>query len=172
VVGWLADPVDAEAARLAAGANLEHRVRWRLRNLLVADESVTALVEAWRAGAPPPGVPEPVVRDAGRRELEHSERLARVHRALRERDRSAPAAGGVRTQNAGDDAYLQGDREAAFAAFMRDLTDSDPAVWSGLALVAPYSALKDRPEVVRAMWLALGKSDLPSVADWLSRTGR
>jgi hypothetical protein len=190
VAGWLTDPVDAEVARLATGANVEHRVRWRLRNLPVADEAVTALVEAWRAGAPPPAVPEPMARDAGRRELEHSDRLARVHRALRERDQSPPAAGGVRPQadaqrgvrqgsgpdpygkSAGDDAYLQGDHKAAFAAFMSDLTDADPAVWSGLALVAPYSALRDRPEVVRALWLALGKSDLPSVADWLSRTGR
>ena len=186
VAGWLADPVDAQAARLAAGANLEHRVRWRLRNLAVPAPAVTALAGAWRAGAPPPDVPEPEVRGAGHRLLEHSDRLSRVHRVLRERDQSLFAVGGVRPRaaaargvrhgtgpdayrkNAGDDAYLEGADEAAFAAFMGDLTDDDPAVWSGLALVAPFAALRDRPEVVRAVWLELQKPDLPALAAWLS----
>ncbi len=186
VAGWLADPVDAEAARLAAGANLEHRVRWRLRNLAVPAQAVTALVEAWRAGAPPPDVPEPEVHGAGGRLLEHSDRLARVHRVLRERDQSLFAVGGVRPRadaqrgvrhgtgpdayrrNAGEDAYLEAAADAAFAAFMIDITDDDPSVWSGLALVAPFDALRDRPEVVRAVWLALAKPDLPALAAWLS----
>ncbi|MET0417959.1 MAG: HEXXH motif-containing putative peptide modification protein [Actinoplanes sp.] len=183
---WLDEPVDPEVSRLAAGANLEHRVRWRLRNLPVSPASVAALVEAWRAGSPPPPALSSVA-PAGGRALAHSDRLSLVHRVLRERDQSLSAGSGVRPQadaqrgvrqgthprpykkNAGDDAYLEGQQEAAFEAFMRDLTDDDPAVWSGLALVSPYTALRDRPEVVRAAWLALDRPDLPALAAWLSR---
>jgi HEXXH motif-containing protein len=45
---WLADPVDPEAARLAAAAGLDHELRWRLRNHQIAPADVTELAAAWR----------------------------------------------------------------------------------------------------------------------------
>ena len=161
---WLAEPVDPLVARLAEGANVDHRVRWRLRNLAVEPAAVAALVRAWRDGAAPPAVPASVLRPAGRRELEHSERLQLVHRFLKG-DRSLRPGGGVRP---GDDAYLRGAYGTAVDAYVKDLGRGIEA-WGGLALVLPQATLRERPEVVRALWLALSTEDPDprQIAAWL-----
>ncbi|MGK5681063.1 aKG-HExxH-type peptide beta-hydroxylase [Actinoplanes sp. URMC 104] len=150
VAPWLGEPVDPDVARLAAGANLEHRVRWRLRNLTVDPGAVNALARAWETGAVPPAVPPPQLRAAARRELSHSERLTLTHRYLRGRSEAA-----VRP---GDAAYLRGDHDVAADAYAGDV--------AGLALVAPLPALRERPEVVRALWRRVG-GDLRAVAEWV-----
>jgi hypothetical protein len=188
VAPWLAGPVDPAAARLATGANVDHRARWRLRNLSVAPATVSAVVDAWRSGAAPPPLPDPVVGRAPGRALERSDRLTMTHDFLRgfERDQSLQPGGRVRPGTdawrgedhgagpdayrkirPGDDAYLRGDHEAAFAAFLQEAVAGDDSAWSGLALVAPYPALRDRPELVRAVWQALDGVDLPKLASWL-----
>ena len=179
--GWLAEPVDPLLARLADGANVDHRVRWRLRNLAADPATVAALVRAWRDGVAAPAVPGPVPRPVMRRELEHSDRLTLVHRALRagEGDQGLRPGGGVRP---GDDAYLGGAYGAAAEAYLSELAGSawrgsavsarEAGVWGGLALVLPQPALRDRPEVVRALWTALraentdaaGPADRPGAA--------
>lgn len=215
--GWLHEPVDPEVARLAEGANIDHRVRWRLRNLRVDPAVAESLATAWRAGRTRPPVPEPAVRPAPHRELAKSTRLSLIHALLRSpppetgapprerapssgpgrvgRPRSGPdlslrnpalqPGGGVRP---GDDAYLRGDHGTAYVAYLQDLLDgtavrggtrsAPPAarpdledVWSGLALVMP--ALRERPELVRAVYLALdvpdpADVDLPGLVAWLA----
>jgi HEXXH motif-containing protein len=174
---WLPDPVDDEVARLAAGANADHRARWRLRNLQVPPETVAAMVAARQAGAPPPAPPEPTLRPGTGRTLERSHRLDRIHRTLRDPARNEPNPSEPETADRarsgpGDDAYLRGTPGAAFDAYVKELVETtgrDPATWAGLALVSPYAALRDRPELVRAVFLALdGRDDLHSLAGWLS----
>jgi hypothetical protein len=179
--GWLIEPVAPEVARLAAGANADHRARWRLRNLTVDATALDCLIRAWRSGAPPPPLPEPAVRPAPSRELEHSTRLGLVHAALRgadrrapgdyrngsERDPALPPGSGVRP---GDDAYLRADHGTAVDAYLKDLegAPADPDAWSGLALVSPWRVVRERPELVRAAYLALGDADVGALADWLA----
>ncbi|MGX6602056.1 aKG-HExxH-type peptide beta-hydroxylase [Micromonosporaceae bacterium Da 78-11] len=179
VAGWLGEPVDAEVAPLAAGANTDHRVRWRLRNLRV---DPTAVVAAWRAGRSAPAAPAATVRPASGRALEHSERLNRVHELLRapavgvgvtggEREAGVRPGGGVR---AGDDAYLGGDHGTAFDAY-RKVLEVGPtcgeltSAWSGLAVVSPWRIMRERPELVRAVHQELepGAVDLAALIRWL-----
>lgn len=176
--GWLREPVDAEVARLAEGANLDHRMRWRLRNLRADRAAAGSLAAAWRAGLPRPALPEPVLAPAPGRELERSSRLDLIHALLRGSPRSGaglagrnPAlrpGGGVRP---GDDAYLGADHGTAYVAYLKGLEEETGPddLWSGLALVLP--ALRERPELVRAVYLALeaaDPADLPGLADWLN----
>ncbi len=154
VAPWLDEAVDADVARLAAGANAEHRARWRLRNLIVAPEAVSAVIAAWHSGKPAPSLAEPALRDDPGRVLEQSARLRLVHRSLRD-----PAAAEGAPE--GDAAYLRGDHETAFTAYGMD--------WVGLAVVSPHRALRERPELVKAVHEALTPGvDLHNLADWLS----
>jgi hypothetical protein len=164
VARWLDDPVDAGVARLAAAANADHRARWRLRNLAVAPHTVSALAACRRAGTAPLPAPEPAVVPAAGRVLERSTRLDLVHRALRGDGPAGPAS-------AGDTAYLAGDHATALAAYAKELerTPGDRAVWAGLSVVSSDAALRARPELVRAVFLALGAGDeVGSLARWLS----
>jgi hypothetical protein len=180
---WRNDPVDTDVARLAGGANAEHRARWRLRNLVVAPETVDAMVTAWRQGSPPPETPAPTVRRDAPRILERSRRLDLVHHLLRDppaatAHRESGPRGGVRAEGhladrAGDAAYLAGDHGTAFEAYGRAVTRSQPDhrdldLWAGLAVVSPYAVLRDRPELVRAVHRALSEDvDLHVLARWL-----
>ncbi|MFI6073658.1 aKG-HExxH-type peptide beta-hydroxylase [Actinoplanes sp. NPDC051343] len=235
---WLDEPVDAEVARLAHGANVDHWVRWRLRNLRVSPASTRALVDAWENGRPPPELPAPEV-VAGARRLEVSGRLALVHRWLRddtaagrdaepngedgaaprpERDalpdgdhdaardtppdrdhdavrdtpadrdhdavRDTPAdgydedggggdqrawpGGGVRP---GDVAWLGGEYGAGRDGYVRglEIAGETDAALAGLALVSGPGALRQRPEVVRAVWAALEpRPAVEALVEWLS----
>jgi hypothetical protein len=153
VAPWLGEAVDDDVARLAAGANAEHRARWRLRNLVVAPESVAALVAAWRGGRGAPAVAEAALRDDPGRVLERSERLRLVHRMLRDPGTAADLPDG-------HGAYLRGDHVTAFTAYGED--------WVGLSLVSPYRVLSERPEVVKALYETLGgRVDLHILARWL-----
>ena len=182
---WRDDPVDPEIARLAADANTDHRVRWRLRNLRVDPGGIDPLVRAWRAGAPrPPSLPGAEVAPGPRR-LEASARLDRVHARLRAADRGGPppgdgpqgdhrgrAGGGVRP---GDDAWLGGDHgtgQEAYISVLKSVRASDAdfdAALAGLALVSPWRVLRERPEIVRATWLALRRPPLDALVEWFDR---
>ncbi|WP_433301298.1 aKG-HExxH-type peptide beta-hydroxylase [Actinoplanes sp. CA-030573] len=155
---WLAEPVDAGVARLADGANAEHRARWRLRNLAIAPGSVAALAEAWRRGEPAP-IPEPELRTGGGRALETSTRLALVHRLLR--------GSSVDHGTAGDLAYLRGDAATALDAYRKSLVSGEAEPWVGMALVSPARSIRERLELVRATCLALPDVDLDTVVAWL-----
>ena len=182
---WLDEPVDGDIARLAAGANLDHRVRWRLRNLRVPEATTRALLDAWRHGDRRPGLPEPEVVPGARR-LEVNDRLALVHAWLRGDDAGAVrqrneargdqrlrAGGGVRP---GDAAWLGGDHGTGLDAYVSELENAGvsappseiDAALAGLALVSGQRAARDRPEVVRAMWAALDpRPGLGALLEWL-----
>jgi hypothetical protein len=51
---WLDEPVAPDIARLATGANADHRLLWRLRNLAVDPAAARALAGAWRQSRQPP----------------------------------------------------------------------------------------------------------------------
>jgi hypothetical protein len=162
---WLDEPVEADIARLAAGANDDHRLRWRLRNLTVDPAAAQALADAWRRGLRPPQealasrlIPAP------RRALESNERLKLTHRLLRGQP------GGAAT--AGDVAYLRGDVGTALCAYRNGVVERprDDAAWAGLALVSGQRALREWPEVVAAVYRALGGPDQDplALARWMS----
>ena len=166
---WLDEPVTPAAARLAEGANLDHYLRWRLRNRQVEPADARALADAWRRGSPAPRV-DSGLRRAPRRALEASARLDLAHRVLRGEpvDEAVDEAGA----GAGDLAYLRGDSAAAVRAYRRDLASDpgDDAAWAGLAMTAGRPALRAAPEVVAAAHRALGDPALDPImlADWLS----
>jgi hypothetical protein len=164
---WLSEPVDAEVERLARGANLEHRVRWRLRNLGV---DVAGLAADWEAGRPA-RIPEATLRGGAGRALERSARLDLVHRALREQERDQSLRP-VGRQRPGDDAYLRGDAGAALDAYLKALEKPDPdaaqaELWAGVALAGPWECMRQRPEAVRDLYGYLRTVPLTAVADWL-----
>ncbi|MEU4214720.1 aKG-HExxH-type peptide beta-hydroxylase [Actinoplanes sp. NPDC026623] len=156
---WLDDPVAPEVARLAAGANADHRLRWRLRNLRVEPADAAALAGAWRRGDPAPLVASHLHR-APRRALEASARLDQAHAVLR--GEPVDTAGG-------DSAYLRGDLDAAAHAYRSSviLDPGDRAAWAGLALAGGLGA---EPEIVAAAYLALDDRNVDPVtlAGWLS----
>jgi hypothetical protein len=176
VAGWRDQPGGERIARLARGANADHRVRWRLRNLRVRPETVAVLAEAWRRGEAPPPVPEAEIRAAPRRILEVSDRLRLVHSLLR--DQSPSPAGRVRPfadaqagaghgtpsgpYGKGNLAWLRGDMAAAFAEFLL-AAERDDEFWAGLSLTAPGGPLQ-RPELARAVWQATSAKDQPTQA--------
>ena len=172
VGGWLADEVDPDIERLAHGANVEHRVRWRLRNLTV---DIEALVGAWPTGRPPAAR----LRAGGTgRALERSDRLDLVHRVLREGDQSLPPGS---RQRPGDDAWLRGAAGTARHAYVQGLKESvsrgtkpemppgprEVDLWAGIAIAGPWRSVRERPELVRAAYLALPDQDLDKIAEWL-----
>jgi hypothetical protein len=171
VAPWRAEPLPAGPARLAAGANADHYARWRLRHLANPPGAVDALVAAWRAGAAAPAIGAPAVRPAVGRALERSHRLDLVHAVLRGAGRPGAASpvpgGGVRP---GDAAWLGGDAGASSDAYLSEITNGrdDLALWSGLAVVSPSRALRERPELVRAAHQALDRPDLRRLAGWMS----
>jgi hypothetical protein len=189
---WLDEQVDAEVARLAAAANTDHHLRWRLRNLAVDPDAAAAVAAAWRQGYPPPPEPTEVrLLPAPRRALEASTRLNLTHRRLRTstpNDQGSPrsvdggdiddggegrvmggAAGGRAT--AGDVAYSRGDYGTALSAYRKGVVEepADDAAWAGLALVSDEQALVESVEVVAAVYRAAGTADDPlALAKWIS----
>lgn len=175
VLPWRAVPVPPDVLRLAEGANADHHLRWRLRNLVVDQTGVRSMAAAWRAGAsPPPGTIGVTVRPAARR-LESNARLDLAHRTVRN-DLTASASG---TGSNGDRAYLRGDLAAAARAYrtavLRD--PGDDAAWSGLALTCddlPQNhMLRERIEIVAAVHRAAATApgtvpDPITLASWIT----
>lgn len=163
---WLAEPVPADVARLAAGANTDHHLRWRLRNRRVRPRDARLLADAWRRGGAAPRV-DTELRAAPRRALEASGRLDLVHATLR----GEPAPTGA---TAGDLAYVRGDCGAALRAY-REAVVLDPGndgAWAGLAL-SGAGALRRTPEIVAAAYRALADPavDPVELAAWLGKAG-
>ncbi|GGK86847.1 aKG-HExxH-type peptide beta-hydroxylase [Mangrovihabitans endophyticus] len=166
--GWRADTVPPPIARLAAEANLDHRLRWRLRNLAVHPGDAHALAAAWRHAAPAPAMPEAGLTTGRGRVLDHSTRLDLVHRSLRTPGSATDEA----TMPPGERAYLAGDLDAAAVAFAdrirADATDHE--AWTGLALTTSDPLLTDRVEIVAAAYreTAEPRLDPRAFAAWLA----
>ncbi|MFI5492857.1 aKG-HExxH-type peptide beta-hydroxylase [Actinoplanes sp. NPDC051859] len=152
---WLDEPVPARIRRLAEGANTDHHLRWRLRNLHVDPADAAALARAWRRGERPPAVTAEL-RRAPKRALEASARLDLSHRLLR----GLPLAG-----SAGDLAYVRGDAAAALSAYRRN--PGDRTAWAGMLLT---SGLRAAPELAVATWDAVRAEnpDPLAILRWLS----
>jgi hypothetical protein len=161
---WLDEPVPADVARLAAGANADHHLRWRLRNLHVDPRDARLLADAWRQGRSAPRI-RSELRPAPHRALEASGRLDLIHATLRgERPPGGTADG--------DREYVRGAEDAALRAY-RERVVGDPgddAAWAGLGLSGGGKALRETPEVVAALFRALGDpaADPLVLARWLS----
>jgi hypothetical protein len=171
---WVDEPVPVEVLRLATGANTDHHLRWRLRNLHVDPAAVHALAAARRHGGAPPTRPVPVTVRAAPRRLENNARLELVHRALAG---GAPGAGAA----PGDLAYLRGDPVAAARAYRAAIVADpmDDGAWAGLALATEHDLLRRRPELVAAVHRAVhGPAPDPAIdpdplgtAAWLTGAG-
>jgi hypothetical protein len=160
---WLGEPVDPRIERLAAAANTDHHLRWRLRNRHVDPADAAALAEAWRRGdRPPDGAVRSRLVPAPGRALESSDRLDLIHHLLGE-----PTARPGGRVTAGDDAFARGDDGAALEAYRKGVPDD--AAWTGLALV---SDRLPRLEIVAAVHRALGGTPDPlELARWLTSSG-
>jgi hypothetical protein len=105
---WLSEPVEPDVARLAAAANADHELRWRLRNHVADPAWVASAAAAWRDGCPaPPGPPPPLrLVPAPRRALENSARLELVREELARKEeepaRREPARRELAAKNHGD----------------------------------------------------------------------
>jgi hypothetical protein len=161
-----------DIVRLAEGANADHRLRWRLRNLVVDPADARALAEAWRRGDRPPTeairsrlVPAP------RRALESSARLDLAHAWVATKGLRSPRASPGSRASAGDIAYLGGDGGTAADAYKKDLEKTDTPdddffthALTGLALVRGW----ERVEILAALYRELrAEADITTVACWL-----
>ncbi len=172
------EPVAAELAAVAQRLILDHYAGWRLRNIRPDNDSVTALVSAWRRGLPAaPPQPGTFTSRPGRwstRRVEllrarvvHPNAFAASVRAARRSSEPASHA---------DVAYTRDDYDNALAAYLAtgDRSD-DTLVGIGLCLRAhgdtsAARALLTRPEIVAAISARLdADADPVAVASWLGR---
>lgn len=158
---WLRRPVPVAVQRLAAAANADHELRWRLRNHVVAPETVAALAAAWRAARPAGATPPPRLAPAPGRVLENSARLELIRAFL---NGDHPLQPGTRA-TAGDVAFVRGDAGAAADAYRKDL--SDDAAWTGFALATGDDDLTKNLEIVVALARELNE-DPRDLARWIS----
>jgi uncharacterized protein len=145
-------------------------VGWRLRNHRTVDSDIQALVAAWHDGLPPPVLPQPVAREDT---PPGPARVTGVADALRRRLNGSSTP---QPSDPAERAHLRGDHTAAageFAARVR--AGDDDAAWAGLALALAHSGrtaaaqvLRDRPELVRALYRRLDGADPERVAAWLA----
>jgi hypothetical protein len=167
VLPWQDEDVPADVRRLAEGANTDHHLRWRLRNLRVDPDAVDRLAEAWRHRLPPPRGQVGATVVAAPRRFEAHARLDLAHRLLRDgdppdgRDGDLPGRrdGDLPERRDGDLAYLRGDHRAAAAAYRIAVVSfpDDDAAWAGLGLTCDDAAalLRRRPELVAAVHRAV-----------------
>jgi HEXXH motif-containing protein len=163
---WQGEPVGADAGRAARLTADDHYLGWRIRHLRPRPAIVEGLVSAWLTGADPIRVdpadqaPDP--------EPDGTWSYARADLM-----RAGPEA--VPEATAADIALVNGHLHEAAHGYRAELAhDPDqPVSLAGLALtLSPDSALRRRPEVVRAVHRRLRQSTttVPSVeqlADWI-----
>lgn len=189
LTSWDGEPVPAALAEQARDSALDHRARWRVRNLRPDPGQVAALSRAWLAGEPPPehtarravvsGCTAPPV---------DSIRLRLWHLGLTAPDRFARLCAGQRADpdfaaiSAADIAFAQGDYLRA-AQLYREQFDRAPGVdpLIGLALsllrdgdAGRAAALLAQPELLCAVHVLAREAndyvDPESLANWLDRS--
>lgn len=148
------EPHDMHPDVVAAVGHItaEHRALWRLRHVRPDGDAVEALAASWRNGDTTfsTRMPEELVPsdDTGRTLLS---KLAEAR--LKVPDTFAQTI----DPTSAEAAFLAGDRRRATSLYeARVITNpNDLAAWSGLGRVVRSRALRDRPELVRAVYLAL-----------------
>lgn len=185
---WRDEPVPEDIDEAARAAVTDHRARWKLHHLRPASEAVEACVAAWRNGT---GVPNlsgyagsTVAADPSARGLDATGVIALwklTDPAGFERLLKDPADVGTQVPGAtpGHLAYADGDPDLARAQFMAGVRHDPRAVgpWAGLTLSCidnpAAQELSERPELVRAVFLALvqaGQDVSPlALAAWLGK---
>jgi hypothetical protein len=104
------------------------------------------------------------------RALENSPRVRLARALVKNGVEGDPADQPGGRAGAADLACLRGDHGTAADAYRRclDFDRADDRAWSGLALVSPHPALRQRPEVVKAAACAAPEAEVEALADWLS----
>ncbi|WP_309111185.1 HEXXH motif-containing putative peptide modification protein [Saccharothrix sp.] len=153
------DDARPEVVRAVECITDEHRALWRLRHVRPDPTAVRALAAAWRRGstAYTTDVPHELVpAGEGGRTLLSTLAEARL-KAPDEYLRGVDPAGA-------EAAYLAGDRRRAARLWEARVTanPSDLAAWCGLGRVVRSKTLRDRPELVRALYVALAGAGGPT----------
>lgn len=153
---WATEPLHADVRDAAYWVNADNRLSWRMRQLQPDAAAVTALAEAWLAGATKPAVATdtrlvPVTGAVPKPRLT----LIRTWLSTPERAEHYRAAPDLLAEETGgatmaDLALLEGDAERASELFRHRLLDrpGSPADWAGLALACGEKALLVHPELV------------------------
>ncbi|BCY08904.1 HEXXH motif domain-containing protein [Actinoplanes sp. L3-i22] len=166
---WFDDRIPDDVSRLVALALHAHRSTWLLHHRRPAPQAIAALVRCWSAGEP----------------ADQSDTDAAVIQAPTEapqvsRTWSRPLRAAVIEPTVADTpvgALIAGDAAAAKAEFLTGITtDPDDLVsWTGLGLScgelgerAAATALTTRPDLVRAVYLALRAQGRAPQADQLA----
>lgn len=188
--GWMTEEVPEELAEQARDSAIDHRARWRMRNIRPAAATIADLVERWRRNEPPGDIPESTEVVTGAPPA-HSEttQFRLWHLRMTDPGRFDAICGGAdrgrewADVSDADIAYVRRDYARAVQAY-REAVIRDPdsvQTWVGLALadlhngdVATSAAVLARPEVLLALFRTLrGDPDEPDpemLAHWLSAT--
>jgi HEXXH motif-containing protein len=175
---WLAEPLPSEAIRLARVVMACHRAGWRVRHTQPPPTAVEALADAWCDGrtivAQGPGstvVPHPQQRWSQGILALARRRIAAQGNAVTDGSRPGDLDGAELALIRGD---ADGAREGYRARVAVDPDDLDG--WAGLAAAAGgtgRTCLPDRPELVRAVYLAIAARrpapDPIGLAGWITR---
>lgn len=153
------DLVPEEPTRAAKTATIDHRISWRIRNLVPDRADVDKLAAAWLADViAEPAQSQPAVGDSGWTPLDNPRlsllclRLMQSTHPYGEFKAETKDAGSVSADVALVDGELATAARAYSALIMIDPDRTD--AWTGLALTQQYvtpSALRERPELVYAV---------------------
>ncbi len=150
LASWRGEHVDPDMGTVAGLLAAGHRAEWRLRHLRPDPGRVVALTRRWPVldGTALAALPATIEPDP---------RLV-WSLGWQQRVRSYAYQGASHGSPAGEAALLSGELTTARAAYAKAV-DADPGdlrAWAGLSLTAGAGEpLRDRPEVVRACYLAL-----------------
>lgn len=189
LLGWLHDPVPAEASQMAAEVSIDHEATWRLQHLACDPKLADRLARSWSQGCSADAaaesgaaLPEAALRvRPGRVEGQHARGLMLTLRYTNpERFRAVlggEASAGTLDLSAGDRALLHGDHTAAVAAYRAEIRAGprSPASWAGL-VAAARTADGHRAAKTLLSWLPLAfavhvrvaNADPLELAAWLA----
>jgi HEXXH motif-containing protein len=190
LAGWDREQVPPALADQAQDSAMDHRARWRMRNIKPDPGLVSTLAGAWQADAPRPRYAEPCeIVSGGPPDPGDTVRLRLWHLRMTEPERFQRLCAGERADplfagvTAADIAYIHGDYHRA-ARLYREQIDADPgpaAPWVGLALARLRdgdtecaAALLAHPELLRAVYGRVREEAEPvnpeSLARWLDNS--
>ena len=187
---WQREEVPGAARVYAEDLRVDHRVRWRLRNLSPDPVAIDSLAAAWCKGAasavPLAGIDVALRREPSQPETDHTRSYLLT---LRYRDPecfrrwvsgAAMSASENRGADSSDVALALGDYAAATDGYLRRIAaEADRDAWVGLAIARTHTGppgaarvLTRRPEVAVALYDRLRGEygpDPNQVARWLAR---
>jgi hypothetical protein len=187
---WAGEEVPDEIAEQARDSAIDHRARWRMRNIRPAVTTIADLAERWRRNEPAGVIPESVEMVAGAPSARSETASFRIwHLRMTDPSRfDAICRGEGRGEewsevSEADIAYARRDYAQAAQGY-REMVARDPGsvqAWVGLALASRHNgdvrtsaAVLARPEVLLALYRTLRRdADAPdpeTLACWLHGT--